>query len=166
MQKAEVHTDEQSIVQEAERVWASDASIQAEFASQAAYVAWRKAEASGRGRILNGAQVAREQPRHPGKVDAEAITAEAENEWSCNAAIRTEFGWNKAAYLAFRKAEAAGRARIHGSSQRHQEAAAGHTAPALTGGNQSTLQERQALVRQENVGRQFAGLQPLPLPQD
>jgi hypothetical protein len=160
--------DLEAVARDATSVWAADASIRAEFGSLEAYQAFRRAESRGTCRILgqpNAAAILPDQAKPPA-VDAEAATQDAERTWAADASVRSEFNGNKAAYLAFRRADARKPINIIG---RKVVGSANDVARAV-GVSQMTssagsLAERQAQVRQENVGRQFAGLPPLDVPQ-
>jgi hypothetical protein len=158
--------DLEAVARDAENVWAADASIRAEFSSKETYLAFRMAEARGSCRILGRpmATLAGAEQAAPA-IDAEATTRDAERAWAADASVRVEFS-SKETYLAFRLADARGAARIIGT----RNSAARATPPVAMSGPAAvhsigSLAERQAQVRQENVGRQFAGLAPLDLPQ-
>jgi hypothetical protein len=97
--------------------YGADATLQDEFRSPATYVAFRKAESEGRVRILApaaaraaltpvSAQAAQAQPA----MDLQG-EAKWKAEYAADAALQGEFR-SEGAYVAFRKAEAAGKVRI------------------------------------------------------
>lgn len=96
-----------------------------------------------------------------GSADIAQVVRDAENEWNKDAAIRAEF-LTKESYVAWRKADARGAAQIVGKS-----VATAHPAhaPSSEESNASSLSERQAQARQQNIGRRFAGLPLLDIPQ-
>ena len=122
------------------------------------------------------------------QLDIDAVKASAAAEWAARPALRAEFS-GLDAYTAYRVADARGAARIFaGKSVVRGDAPAwpstANTSPLLTSREPAApasaahtrhnaapvpasgdLIQRQALVRQQNIGRQFAGLQPLPIPQ-
>lgn len=104
-----------------------------------------------------------------GFADLDAVTRDAESVWAGDAELRAEFGGNKESYLALRRAEQDGRVKIFvpgAARSQTQQAPLQPLASTPTDQAAFTLAERQAQVRQENVGRQFAGLPVLPIPQE
>lgn len=95
-----------------------------------------------------------------GSADIAQIVRDAEVEWDKDAAIRAEF-MSKESYMAWRKADARGAARIVGRNA----VAYPDNASATEATAPDSLATRQAQVRQQNVGRRFAGLPLLDLPQ-
>lgn len=156
-----------AVTRDAESVWAADDSVRAEFGSKDLYLALRRAEAKGQSRTLGRGVTAFVKPTvqtpAPGQFDSE---------WDSDAALRAEFGGSKETYLAFRRAEQNGsvkiltRGAVHAHAQQApvREPSSGPSSPSSQGAG--SLAERQAQVRQENVGRQFAGLPVLPVPQE
>lgn len=159
--------DLDAVTRDAESVWAADDSVRAEFGSKDVYLALRRAEAKGQSRTLGRGVTAFVKPTvqtpAPGQFDSE---------WDGDSALRAEFGGSKERFLAFRQAEQDGRVKIlaHGAAHSHTQQAplrqpsSGPASPSGQGAG--SLTERQAQVRQENVGRQFAGLPVLPIPQE
>lgn len=156
--------DLDAVTRDAESVWAADDSVRAEFVSKDSYLAFRRAEAKGLSRIVGRGVTAF--VKLPVQTPA---PGQFETEWEGDAALRAEFSGNKAAYLALRRAEQDGRvktlapgaARPQTQPAQLQQPSSGPTSQAA-----HTLAERQAQARQENVGRQFAGLPTLPIPQE
>lgn len=159
--------DLDAVTRSAESEWAADSAVRAEFGSKETYLAFRRAEAKGLSRTVGrGATafvIASVQTYVPGQGDAE---------WDGDSKLRAEFGGNKDDYMALRRAESEGRVRTltpgAAHTQRPQAALrlppSGPSIQAVQG--ECSLAERQAQVRQENVGRQFAGLPVLPVPQE
>jgi hypothetical protein len=159
--------DLEAVARDAENVWSADVSIRAEFGSKESYLAFRKAEARGACRILgrrSAAAVVPDQAKAPA-VDAEAATQDAERTWDADASVRSEFNGNKAAYLAFRRADARKPINIIGRKAVGRAIDSTTAVVVSQATSSGTLAQRQAQVRQENVGRQFAGLPPLDVPQ-
>jgi hypothetical protein len=156
-----------AVTRDAESVWAADDSVRAEFGSKDIYLALRRAEAKGQSRTLGIGVTAFVKPTMqtsaPGQFDSE---------WDDDSALHAEFSGSKERYLAFRRAEQNGSVKIlsPGAAHSHtqqaplQQPSSGPSNPSFQGAG--SLAERQAQVRQENVGRQFAGLPVLPVPQE
>ncbi|MDP3797401.1 MAG: hypothetical protein Q8R06_09660 [Polaromonas sp.] len=160
--------DLDAVTRQAESEWAEDASVRSEFGRKDAYLAYRRAEARGlSARSGRAATVSIEatvvQTLAPGQFDAE---------WAGDAELRAEFGGNKDAYTALRRAETEGRVKTlaprTAQPQRQQVALPQPQSGPSGQGDQgaSNLAQRQAQIRQENVGRRFAGLPELPIPQE
>lgn len=156
--------DMDAVTRNSEEVWAADEAVRAEFQSKDVYLAFRRAEASGRTATVG-------QGRATAFISPTVQTSapgEPDTEWASDASLRAEFCGDKSAYIALRRAEMDGRVRTlapRAEALQTALAAPPHAqmaAPPL-GGN--SLAERQAQTRQENVGRQFAGLPELPVPQ-
>lgn len=159
--------DLDAVTRDAESVWAADDSVRAEFGSKDVYLALRRAEAKGQSRTLGRGVTAFVKPTvqtpAPGQLGSE---------WDDDAALRAEFGGSKERYQAFRRAEqngsvkilARGAAHSHAQQATPRQASSESFSPSSQGAG--SLAERQAQVRQENVGRQFAGLPVLPVPQE
>lgn len=150
--------DLEAVERDAKRTWANDPATRAEFAdSESTYLAYRRAEAQGRVRTLGA------RPAGAAAVVSNATPkAEAESIWANDASIRAAF-LSKEDFLAYHRAAAAGRVRVAGgnSATSAPAVAAARSAPP----DASSLAARQAEVRRENVGRIFAGLPPLDIPQ-
>lgn len=106
-----------------------------------------------------------------GFADLEAVAKAADVEWNSDASIRAEFV-DKKSFVALRRAEAQGRTRTlsgavvrvtAGMPTADQQSTAPN--PATGTNDASGLAARQGQVRQENVGRRFAGLPEIPVPQ-
>lgn len=94
--------------------------------------------------------------------DIEAVKRDAHAQWDNDPALRAEFT-SCDSYVAYRVADARGAARImHGKTVTANTAA---QVGAASDQRPDDLARRQAQVRQENVGRAFAGLAPLQIPQ-
>lgn len=99
--------------------------------------------------------------------DIEAVKAKARRDWDADPSLRAEFRTLEA-LVAFCVADARGQARVFtGKSAEQPQRQVTGTAVAAAAQSiaASDLIHRQALVRQENIGRVFAGLPPLPIPQ-
>lgn len=156
--------DLDAVTRDAESVWAADDSVRAEFVSKDSYLAFRRAEAKGLSRAVGRGVTAF--VKVPVQTSA---PGQPNDEWELDAGLRAEFGGNKESYLAFRRAEQDGRVRVFApgaARPQTQQAPLRQHSSAPTGQAAHTLAERQAQVRQENVGRQFAGLPVLPIPQE
>lgn len=156
--------DMDAVTRDAESAWAADDSVRAEFRSKDVYLAFRRAEASGRTAIVGqGRATAFVKPT----VQTSA-PSEPDAEWAADASLRAEFGGDKNAYYALRRAEMDGWVRAlapHAEAPQIATAAPLHAQVAAQPQGGKSLAERQAQTRQENVGRQFAGLPELPVPQ-
>lgn len=155
--------DLDAVTRDAESVWAADDSVRAEFGSKDVYLALRRAEAKGLSSTLGRGVTAFIKPTAqtpaPGQFDSE---------WDGDSALRAEFGGSKETYLALRRAETDGSVKVlapGAARSQTQQAPLQQPSSATTGSDAVTLSQRQAQVRQENVGRQFAGLPVLPIPQ-
>lgn len=156
-----------AVSRDAESVWAADDSVRAEFGSKDVYLAFRRAEAKGLSRAVGRGVTAfvkvPVQTPAPGGVDAD---------WEADSNLRAEFGGDKAAYLALCRAEQDGRVKTlapGATPSQRSPATLPQAAGELVGkSNQdaASLAERQSQVRQQNVGRQFAGLPVLTIPQE
>lgn len=156
--------DLDAVTRDAESVWAADDSVRSEFVVKNDYLAFRRAEAKGLsravGRGVSAFVTVPVQTPAPGQPNSE---------WDGDAGLRAEFGGDKEAYLALRRAEQGGRVRVlapGAARSQTQQAPLQPLASTPTGPAAFALAERQAQVRQENVGRQFAGLPVLPIPQE
>lgn len=159
--------DLDAVTRQAESEWGADAALRAEFGSKDIYFAYRRAEAKGQSVTLGrAATVAIKAPVvqtcAPGQFDAE---------WEGDPALRAEFAGDKVAFLALRRAEADGRVKTFTprTAARPQQQAAllqpPSAPPQQADEGVGNLAQRQAQIRQENVGRLFAGLPELPIPQ-
>jgi hypothetical protein len=156
--------DMDAVTRSAEDAWNADASVRHEFCSKENYLAFRRAEAKGLSRTVGRGATAfvkdSVQTSAPGQADSD---------WDGDADLRAEFGGHKEAYLALRRAEQAGSVKVlapGAARPQIQQAPLQQPSNSPTGSGDFTLSQRQAQVRQENVGRQFAGLPVLPIPQE
>ena len=97
-------------------------------------------------------------------TDTEAVKRAAHAEWESDPALRAEFT-SRDAYVAYRLADARGAARIMNRKTVAEAVFERVVAAAVPAVDSQDLARRQALVRQENVGRAFAGLPALSIPQ-
>ena len=147
--------DLESVKVTAQREWAQDAGLRAEFTSEGAYVAYCQAVARsvvGIGKPIN-VRVA--------GLDMAALEQDANQAWDSDRTLHAEFS-SRETYIAWRRADAVGAGRVF--VRRSAPSAADQPMPSGDTGAGS-LAQRQAAIRQENVGRTFAGLAPLPMPQ-
>lgn len=156
--------DLDAVTRNAESVWGADASIRDEFCSKENYLAFCRAEAKGQTRAVGAVATAFVKP----SVQTSAPTS-PESLWAADVGLRAEFGGDKNAYLALRRAEIDGRVKTiapaAAAAQINQESEAAHPVAEPTANDACSLAARQAHIRQENVGRLFAGLPELPIPQ-
>jgi len=98
-------TSRGQVATDAEGEWQANSQLRAEFGyDKEAFLCYRKAEAAGLVRIHFRAQANSSSP---------LTTQQAEGEWQANSQLRADFGNDKEAYLAYRRAEEQGLVRIH-----------------------------------------------------
>ena len=98
--------------------------------------------------------------------DIEAVKRDAHAQWENDPALRAEFTCRES-YVAWRCSDARGDSRIFGGKVITEASPSRVAATSVASSDQAPhdLAHRQAQVRRENVGRAFAGLPALPIPQ-
>lgn len=130
-----VPVDEKETESRARAAWANDPKVRAEFLSIESYIAFEKADARGRIKILSGRGVITasrsDKGTAPARLDGDQADPEARQVWESNPAIRAEF-ISFEDFQAFRRAERAGRFKVLGVPRQRQASTVSNPSPAPT----------------------------------